>query len=280
MEILKVIEKYGTQEACVTYLERVRWADGPVCPYCKGRRSSNRKDPLRHKCHECNRSFSVLVGTIMEATKLPLPKWFAAMCLVLNAKKGISSLQLSRDIGVNKNTAWYLQKRIRKAMNEDGNILKGLIETDESYVGGSLVNKHEGEKKKQQYHQCGMEHKTPVLGMFQRNGRIIVKVLNKAWGKEIKPLMKEKIDQESELVTDGFGGYKDLGKYFKRHVILNHSKNIRRIGEYHTNTIEGFWAMLKRAIVGQYHKISPVHLQEYLDEIAFNRSYAIGFSWR
>jgi transposase-like protein len=209
----------------------------------------------------------------MEGTKLPLPKWFLAMNLILNAKKGISSLQLSRDIGVNKNTAWFLQKRIREAMDEGNHILKGIVETDESYVGGSLVNKHEKYKQLKQYNKSGMEHKTPVLGMLERKGKIVVKVLNKALGKEIKPIMKKTIAKESDLVTDGFGGYKDLGKHYNQHIILNHTKKIRRIGVYHTNSIEGFWSMLKRAIMGQYHKINPEHLQEYLNELAFKYNH-------
>ena len=271
MELLETFEKYGTQAQCVAYLEEKRWGGTPVCPYCNSIKTSNRKDILRHKCLECNRSFSVLVGTIMEATKLPLPKWFAAISLILNAKKGISSLQLSRDLGVNKNTGWYLQKRIRQVMNEDDNILKGIVESDESYIGGSLSNKHAGSRK--QYYKTGMEHKIPVLGMLQRQGKIVVKVLNKAWGQEIKPLMKQIIAKDSELVTDGFGGYKDLGKHFQKHVILNHSKEIRQIGMYHTNTVEGFWSLLKRAIIGQYHKVTPEHLQEYIDEITFKYNH-------
>lgn len=128
-------------------------------------------------------------------------------------------------------------------------------------------------KEERAYNQSGMEHKIPVLGMIERKGKIIVKVLNKAWGQEIKPILKEKVARESELITDGFGGYKDLGKHFANHVILNHSKKIRKIGEYHTNTIEGFWSMLKRAIIGQYHKISTKHLQDYLNEMAFKYNY-------
>jgi len=273
MEITEVLTRYGTQEKCIEYLEEQKWRGVPKCPYCGSERSTRRKDGLRIKCHVCNKSYTVLVGSIMESTKLPLVKWFAAMCLMLHAKKGISSLQLSRDIGVNKNTAWYLQKRIRQAMNEDDIILKGLIEADESYIGGSLVNKHYYKKQRLNYDKSGMEHKTPVLGMIQRQGKILAKVLSKAWGEEIKPILKEKIDRSSELVTDGFGGYKDLDQHFKAHVRLNHSKHIRKIGEYHTNTIEGFWSMLKRAIIGQYHKVSPQHLQSYLDEITFKYNH-------
>lgn len=273
MGILEFIQEFGTQEQCVAKLEGLKWKNEPVCSYCGSKKSTKRKNSIRHQCHGCNATFSVLVGTIMESTKLPLPKWFLAMFLILNAKKGISSLQLSRDLGVNKNTAWYLQKRIRQAMNEDNQILKGLVEADESYVGGSLTNKHEKLKVDRSYNQSGMEHKIPVLGMIERKGKIIVKVLSKAWGNEIKPILKEIVTKDSELITDGFGGYKDLGKHFANHVVLNHTKKIRKIGVYHTNTIEGFWSMLKRAILGQYHKITHTHLQDYLNEIAFKYNY-------
>lgn len=273
MEILGLVKDFGTQEQCISKLENLKWKGKPLCPYCGSEKSTKRKGSFRHHCHSCNAAYSVLIGTIMESTKLPLPKWFLAMFLIINAKKGISSLQLARDLGVNKNTAWYLQKRIRQAMNEEDQILKGLVEADETYIGGSLTNKHEKLKEKRAYHQSGMEHKIPVLGMIERKGKIIVKVLNKAWGQEIKPILKEKITQESELITDGFGGYKDLDKHFANHVILNHTKKIRKIGAYHTNTIEGFWSMLKRAIIGQYHKITIKHLQDYLNEMAFKYNY-------
>lgn len=273
MEIIKITQEFDNEAKCYRYLEKIRWNNHPICPYCHHDKASKRKNEFRYKCLKCNRSFSVLVGTILEATKLPIIKWLMAVGLILNAKKGISSLQLSRDLGINKNTAWYLQKRIRWAMGEDDTFLQGLIEADESYIGGSLVNKHEKLKEERQYFRAGMEHKTPVLGMLERKGKIIVRVLDKAWGKEIKPLMKRKIDPNSEIVTDGFGGYKDLGLHFDKHVILNHSKKVRRIEDYHTNTIEGFWSMFKRAIVGQYHKITSKHLQEYINEMVFKYNY-------
>jgi len=269
MGIIEIVKQFGTQEECISYLESLKWGNIPTCPYCQSQRSSKRKNEFRHHCQECNRSYSVLVGTIMESTKVPLPKWFAAIALILNAKKGISSLQLSRDLGINKNTAWYLQKRIRQVMGDDDLFLTGIIEADETYIGGSLVNKHDKEKASKQYHKTGMNHKTPALGMVERNGKIIVKVLNKAWGKEIKPMLRKSVDLKSVIVTDGFGGYKDLDQSFKKHVVLNHSKKVRKVGEYHTNTIEGFWSMLKRAILGQYHKITHRYLQNYINEMAF-----------
>jgi transposase-like protein len=270
MEIIKMIEKYNTKSKCIVYLERQRWTVTPICPYCSSAKSSKKSKEFRHTCLNCGRSFSVLVGTIFESTKLPITKWFVAICLILNAKKGLSSLQLARDLKVNRNTAWYLQKRIRRAMQDNDTTLKGIVEIDETYVGGSLANKHYITKVKSgKYHKTGMEHKIPVLGMMEKGGKVKLKVLDKAWAKEIKPLVKMYVDQNSTIVTDGFGGYFGLDYYFEEHVKLNHSEYQRRKGNYSLSTLEGYWTILKRAITGQYHKISRKHLQDYLNELTF-----------
>ena len=268
-----MIEKYNNKRKCIAYLEKHRWANAPICPYCNSTKSSTKPKEYRYTCLNCGRSYSVLVGTIFESTKLPLTKWFAAICLILNAKKGISSLQLARDIGVNKNTAWYLQKRIRQAMQDNDSILQGIVEIDETYVGGSLSNKHYFTKLKSgKYHKTGMEHKTPVLGMVERKGKIVLKVLEKASGKDIRPFVKSKISPHSTIVTDGFGGYYGLKDYFEEHVILNHTQYKRSINQYNTCTLEGFWTLIKRSLIGQYHKISKCHLQDYLNELAFKHN--------
>jgi transposase-like protein len=274
MEIVETLTKYKSQRKCISYLEEKRWGNTPICPYCSSNRSSNRLGEYRHKCHNCGKSYSVLVGTIFESTKLPLPKWFAAICIIVNAKKGVSSLQLSRDIGVNKNTAWYLQKRIRQAMQENDFVLKGIVEIDETYVGGSLSNKHYYTKLESgKYHKSGMEHKVPVLGMIEREGNIILKVLEKSSGKEIKPIVTAKIAPSSTIVTDGFGGYFGLDNHFENHVVLNHAQYKRSINQFNTSTLEGFWTLVKRSFIGQYHKISRDHLQDYLNELAFKHNH-------
>jgi transposase-like protein len=273
MEIVEMLSKYKTQKKCIEFLEKARWENKPICPYCGSERSSVKTQEYRHKCHDCGRSYSVLVGTIFESTKLPLTKWFATICLILNAKKGISSLQLSRDVGVNKNTAWFLQKRIRQAMQDNDFMLKGIVEIDETYVGGSLSNKHYFTKLESgKYHKTGMEHKVPVLGMIEREGKIILKVLEKASGKDIRPFVKSKIEPNSIIVTDGFGGYTGLKEHFDKHVILNHSQYERGISQFNTCTLEGFWTLIKRSFIGQYHKISREHLQDYLNELAFKHN--------
>jgi len=270
MELIKITQKLNTQSKCMSYLEKNRWLETPICPYCYSTKSSRKTQEFRHTCHNCKRSYSVLVGTIFESTKLPLTKWFLAIHLIINAKKGISSLQLARDLHVNKNTAWFLQKRIRQAMKDDDCVLSGIIEIDETYVGGSISNKNYFTKLKSgKYHKTGMEHMVPVLGMIQRKGKIILKVLEKASGIEIKPYIKTKVTSGSTIITDGFGGYYGLNDHFEEHIILNHSKYKRSINKYNTSTLEGFWTLVKRSFIGQYHKISKDHLQDYLNELAF-----------
>jgi transposase-like protein len=270
MELIKITEKLNTQSKCMAYLEKNRWPVTPICPYCNSTKSSRKTQEFRHTCHNCKRSYSVLVGTLFESTKLPITKWFFAIHLISNAKKGISSLQLARDLHVNKNTAWFLQKRIRQAMKDEDCILSGIIEIDETYVGGSISNKNYFTKLKSgKYHKTGMEHMVPVLGMIQRKGKIILKVLEKASGIEIKPYIKTKVTSGSTIITDGFGGYYGLNDHFENHIILNHSKYKRSINQYNTSTLEGFWTLVKRSFIGQYHKISKDHLQDYLNELAF-----------
>jgi transposase-like protein len=274
MEIIKMVKMFNNKSKCIVYLEKQRWSDLPICPYCSSNRCSKKSKELRYTCLHCGRSYSVLVGTIFESTKLPLPKWFAAMCLILNAKKGISSLQLSRDLDVNKNTAWYLQKRIRQAMQDKDSILSGIVEIDETYVGGSLSNKNYFTKlKSNKYNKTGMEHKVPVLGMIERSGKIILKVLKKSSAEEIRPYLKSRIAPNSTIITDGFGGYYGLNNYFENHVVLNHSKYLRNINQYNTCTLEGFWTLIKRSFIGQFHKISRTHLQDYLNELAFKHNH-------
>lgn len=278
MNIIEVFAKFPDQESCISYLENVRWQNEPKCPYCESMQSTKRKGTIRHQCNSCNNSYSVLVGTIFEDTKLPLNKWFFAISLILNAKKGLSSLQLARDIGVNRKTGWYLQMRIRKAMQEGGdhNLFNGIVEVDETYIGGALRNhsKHKRQERRESgLNITGMQHKQPVIGLLERDGRIKLQVLEKAHGKTIKPIIEQTVAPEASLVTDGFGGYAGLSKQYKEHQILNKDKEEYARGEYHTNTIEGFWTLLKRGIYGQYHKVSVKHLQSYLNEFTFRYNY-------
>ena len=272
MNIIAITSKFNTQEKCIKHLELIRWDKRPICPYCKGERTTKLKQEHRHHCNTCNKSFSVLVGTMFEDTNLSLPKWFAAITLILNAKKGISSRQLARDIGINKDTAWYLQMRIRVAMREPDVILNGIVEIDETFIGGRLSNKTKKYRMQRDdagLNPTGMEHRQAVLGLLQRKGKVLAKVIKKATGAVIKPIIMTNIKKESTLITDGFGGYANLYKEYKEHQIVNHQNDEFVKGIYHTNSIEGFWSLVKRSIMGQFHHLSIRYLDLYIDECSY-----------
>lgn len=277
MELIEITKKLNTQKRCISYLEKARWQEKPVCPYCQSDRITGMKKQLRHHCNNCNTSFSVLVGTIFEASNLPLSKWFIAISLVMHAKKGISSRQLARHIDVTKDTAWYVQKRLRDAMqNTDKKLLKGIVEVDETYVGGQTKNKHK--KVREVLHAqgkvaTGAMHKAPVFGLLSRSGRVSTQVVEHADGKTLKPIINNRVDRKSVIVSDGFGAYSGLNKKYRGHEVVNHEKDEYVRGAYHTNNIEGFWSLVKRGIVGQYHKITRKYLQNYLDEFSFKYNF-------
>ena len=268
MELVEIIRHYSDHNECIRYLEAVRWNGVPQCPYCRSEKSSAKE--LRYTCLSCNRSYSVLVGTIFESSKLNLTKWFIGLSLILSAKKGISSRQLARHLSINKDTAWLMQKKIRIAMSENDGLLKGIVEADETFIGGGRSSKYREKRVKEgKSLGTGYQGKVPVLGMVERYGKVITKVLNKAWGEEIMPKMKQWIHPSSQVVTDGFGGYYQCAAVFTAHKVLNHSQEQHRIGDYHMNTIEGFWSMFKRSLSGQYHKVGAHYVQNYFDELAF-----------
>jgi transposase-like protein len=271
MNIVQVYQRFPSQESCLEYLERVRWKGKPMCPYCKSENSSPLINENRHHCNNCNTSYSVTVGTIFHKTHLDSQKWFLALSLILNAKKGISARQLSRDLDVNKNTAWYMAMRIRRAMSERWHreLLQGIIEMDETYVGGKprLGNNRRPTGKNKRGR--GTE-KIPVVGMIERNGKVkagarIDKILS---AKKLQALVRSNIDlTASTIITDDFRGYLGLSKIVK-HQVVDHTKCFT-CGDVHTNSVESFWALLKRGITGQYHKISRKYLNKYVDEFCY-----------
>jgi transposase-like protein len=274
MNIVQVYKQFPTQESCIAHLENVRWHGKATCPYCKSIRVSPLKQEHRHHCNNCNTSFSVTVGTIFHKTKVDFQKWFVAISLVLNAKKGISARQLGRDIKVNKDTAWFMAMRIRRAMAEYGDLLEGIIEVDETFIGGkprkgSINNPNSGGTANKRGRGT---KKIPVVGLAQRNGKVKAQVADGLSHRTLSRIVKGNIKPESSKVfTDEFGGYCKLAG-FVEHKRIDHRKEYVN-GEIHTNTIEGFWALLKRGIVGQYHKVSAAYLPKYIDEFCYRYNY-------
>ena len=273
MNIVQVFDRFPTQANCIAYLEKARWGNEVRCPYCGSGNTARRSDnEHRHRCYTCKTSFSATVGTIFHKTRLPLQKWFLAISLMLNAKKGISALQLSRDLEVNKDTAWRISMQIRKAMTqaEHRDLLTGIVEMDETYVGGKPRRGVKGDQPDGSHSRGRGTKKAPVVGAVERDGNVTAKAVakEKMKGRHMRAFVRDRVDtSRSLLVTDEYGGYYGMGRLLPHQVIRHHDWYVD--GDIHTNTIEGFWAMLKRGMVGQFHSVSRKHLQRYVDEFCF-----------
>lgn len=266
MNIIQIFERFPTQESCITHLEAARWRGEPSCPYCGSLNTA--KMQHRHRCYDCKTSFSVTVGTIFHRTHLPLQKWFLAVSLILNARKGLSALQLSRDLQVNKNTAWRIAMQIRKAMSQAGQrgLLTGIVEMDETYVGGKpRKGGGNGPNKRGR----GTK-KAPVVGAVERNGKVTAKAVSKdkMKGRHLRAFVRDRIDTgNAALITDEYKGYSGMA-HILPHAVIKHARCYVD-GDIHTNTIEGFWALLKRGMFGQFHSVNRRHLQKYVDEFCY-----------
>ncbi len=267
MNIIQIYRTFPKQQDCINHLEKVRWNDKPKCPYCKSTNQTSMPKENRYHCNNCNTSFSVMVGTIFENTKLDFQKWFLAISLMLNAKKGISARQLARDIEVTKDTAWFMMMRIRKIMIENNELLKGIIEADETYIGGKNKNRHSDKKTKGGQGRGG-EDKTPVIGILERGGNVKAKKAKDVSNKTLKSFINQNVKRGSTIMTDEWKSYKGLSLLFG-HEIVKHSMGEYVNGAVHTNTLEGFWSLLKRGIIGQYHYVSPKYLNKYINEFCF-----------
>lgn len=267
MNIIQVYKLYPSHHDCIKHLESVRWKGEPVCPYCQSKSQTPMPKEDRYHCNNCNTSYAVTVGTIFHNTKLDLQKWFVAISLVLNAKKGISSRQLARDIEVTKDTAWRMQMQIRKAFVEYGDLLEGIVEADETYIGGKNKNRHD-DKKTEGGQGRSSKEKTPVIGLKQRDGKVIAKKAKDVTKNTLHTFINDNVKLGSTMSTDEWKSYIGLAPKFK-HLVVSHGSGEYVKGEAHTNGLENFWSMLKRGIVGQYHQISAKYLNHYVDEFCF-----------
>lgn len=266
-DLKDLFKKFSDEQVCRDFLVKQRWNGVPTCPHCGSTKSYVIEDGKRFKCgnQTCYKKYSVTVGTVFEASNIPLTTWFPALYLIANHKKGISSVQLAKDLGVTQKTAWFMLHRIREALRVKGSILlDDVVQADEVYVGGKNRNRH-AEKKVPLNKNRSYEDKTPVLGLMHQSGYVTATVIPNVRQESLAPVIRQHVKSGAILVTDEHGPYKHLDGEYK-HVIINHAGGSYARGAFHTNTIEGFWAIFKRGYVGIYHYMSRKHLSRYFDE--------------
>jgi transposase-like protein len=273
--LCEVLREFGSDGSCRDYLEALRWPDKVTCPRCDSEKISRVYERKVFDCDSCRYQFSVLVGTVLQDTKLPLPTWFATVYLMCESKKGISANQINRMMGGSYKTAWYLCHRIRAAMtsaNEDRPKLGGTIEVDETFVGGV----QRGHQHKPGHPACKKE---VVIGIRQRGGELRFFHADDVKSGTLAKYIRENISHDVDVImTDEFGAYPSAiakAGVFTEHKTIKHKAKIYVDGDIHTNTVESAFSLLKRGIIGTWHRISAKHLAAYLDEMEFrfnNRS--------
>lgn len=276
--IFQIVKQFNTEEQCIAHLERIRWPKGLRCVRCKNKRvfkftaaGKTGKPRYLYECVDCRYQYSVTTGTVFHNSHLPLTKWFLAIYMICSAKKGISAKQVQRELAVSYETAWYMAHRVRLAMQEDGDFCQkfdGIVEVDETYVGG----KRPGRPGR------GSANKVPVVGMKERtSGHVRMQAIKNVSGRTLAEFIRDHAKPGAEVHTDSFCSYRWLDSSEYAHRAVNHRKTYVD-GPVHVNGVENIWSLLKRGIMGTYHKISEKYLPLYLDEFAFRFNYRNDFA--
>jgi transposase-like protein len=261
-----IMERFSSEEEAIELVEKMRWPKGPVCPDCRSRKiyrlNGAKCRPGLIKCAKCGRQFTVKVGMIFEDSHVPLRKWLLAIHLMCASKKGVSSHQVARALGVQVNTAWFMTHRLRHAVHDSvfRGTFKGIVEADECYVGGRT---HGGKRGR------GAPNKNIAFGLVERGGRVRPFHVDRVTAKTLKGLIRENVDRGATVNTDELKSYRGLATEFRKHLTVNHGKKEYARGPANVNTCESFWALLKRGVHGTFHHLSRRHFYRYLDEFAF-----------
>lgn len=306
MNIVQISNNFPTEKEVTDYFEFVRWGTKKNCCHCGGEHITKRYEDYRYHCYECGRKFSVTTNTQLHSTNLSLKTWLFSFALISDAKKGLSALQLQRNLGISYVTAFRMYHKIRQIMSDGNEHLEGILEMDETYIGGK-PRKYQSAKFGKKYRNAELDDrieelesrfvfeneaykknansenakrgrgtlKTPVAGIVQRNGNVVAEVMNLTDSASLKRLVRKYVSlPDSVLLTDEYKSYSRFNAVIE-HIKIDHQKMYSYRG-LNTNTIEGFWAIVKRGIIGQYHNVSDEYLQNYIDEFCFkynNRKY-------
>jgi len=249
---------FNNEAACRKHFEAIRFAKGDFCPHCKHTKIMRFADGKRYRCDKCKRDFTIKTGTLFGESKIPMQKWFIAIYLLTTSKKGISSISLAEQVGVTQKTAWFMDMRIREALKQGRGKLIGVVEADETYLGGKHNRKY------------GFSKKTAVMGMTERGGRMRAFPIPDRQTHTVLNALTKNVRKDAHLMTDDAGVYRKVVKVgYHNHGTIKHSRRQYVRGNVHTNSIESFWALFKRNYHGTYHSMSKKHLQRYIDEVVF-----------
>jgi transposase-like protein len=269
VDLLSLMEDFDTDAECRAYIEEMRWPNGVACPRCQSKSISRIKARKVFECDTCRYQFSVTAGTIFHDSHLPLPKWFLAIFLITESRKGMSALQLKRLLKVSYKTAWYLCHRIREAMRDDNPApLAGTVEVDETYIGGKWRGTNGG---RDDGRKDWRDRKTMVLGAIERGGNVRMSTGAGPTREVLNQFIRANVaDNCARIYTDEWRGYNDLDRQDTPvHETVQHNVHEYVRGDVHTNTIESAFGLFKRAVIGSFHQVSVKHLDRYLDEFEF-----------
>lgn len=269
----QLLDYFKEESTCIEYYENIRWQGEPTCPHCGADNPYRTTRGFKCSNNECYKKFTVKVDTIFHNSKIPLRIWFAAIWLATNHKKGISSVQLSIDLGITQKSAWFVLHRIREMLKDKSPRMLGennTVEVDEAYIGGKEGNKHLNKKRSYKDRSLTNEgkpfnKKKTVVGIIERNGKVVLKHVENAELRNMGAFISKHVPKGSTIYSDEAPVYTHLKRNYT-HDSVKHALNIYVEGTVHTNTIENFWSVLKRGLYGVYHQVSEKHLERYLDE--------------